>query len=156
MGFKSYTSHPLSTPLPPLPVNPNEKLSAISAASCLPAYHHVPHHDNGLTLWNFRQGPVKYFHKNCLDHGVSSQQKDNDWDRHHYRNVQLIKMQRPINYALPTYGWQIYKITPTPEAQGTSWKREWNDCKSQRIWKSAVRLLSPRNDTIAVFIKSQN
>lgn len=29
-------------------------------------------------------------------------------------------------------------------AQGTSWKRGRNDCKSQRNWKSALRL-GPRN-----------
>jgi hypothetical protein len=35
------------------------KLSALSLAPCLPGYHHVSYHNNGLNLWNCKPAPIK-------------------------------------------------------------------------------------------------
>lgn len=50
--------------------------SVTSLPPSLPTCHHAPCHDNNwLSLWNYKQVPIKFFLKNksCGSHGISSQ-----------------------------------------------------------------------------------
>jgi hypothetical protein len=60
-----------------LPMDQDVKLSA-PPAPCLPTCYYGPYlDDNGLNLWNCKPAPIKFCpYKNCLGHGVSSQQQN--------------------------------------------------------------------------------
>lgn len=49
-------------------------------------------------------------------------------------------MQRIIDHGRPTHHWYVYKVSLTPEGQGTLWKKQWKISKSQREGRAAARL----------------
>lgn len=60
------------------------------------------------------------------------------FSRDHYRNLQLVRMQRSTDCELATPSLCIYNDTPLPKTQGTSWKRGQKDYKNPKTRISAV------------------
>lgn len=60
--------------------------------------------------------------------------------RHHHRKPQVAKMQRTTVPGVPRLNGHIYNTAPAHKAQRTSQKRGQDDCKSQGIRKSVMRL----------------
>ena len=58
------------------------ELSVTSLGPCLPSCCHVPHHDDNLLASETVNKPTMnaFFYKNCIGHGVSSQQQSRDQD----------------------------------------------------------------------------
>lgn len=69
-----------------------------------------------------------------------------------YRKPLLKCRELPVRCPAPTD--TFYDTTAIPKAQGTSWKKDWNDYMTQRTEKSAKRL-SSRYDSEATPMNSQ-
>lgn len=58
----------------------------------------------------------------------------------HYQKQELLKRGRTTDYGSPNPIRYVCNTTPAPNTQGASQKTGWQDFKSQRTSKSAVRL----------------